>query len=254
MTENKVETLFQEAIIVGEMLQKNLQNFDKNNKELHRIHSNLSQLTQTIEEISLYTQEIKNQEVQKFSKMMKEQINRYYSALNDVNIDTDEIELLITRHNDSMQRQAENLSEKAKIISDTLERNGKAIIAAADTFEKGRKSFAWSFTFFFAGVVVGTVFLSVFPIASATKTFQKELKKRDTTINQLKEHYETNHKMIAFLKEHDITIRTSTTDNSWKPKSLRFSPIVLFSKKRVRNIDEIGGYTRIIFSKNKNKE
>jgi len=111
----------------------------------------------------------------------------------------------------------------------------------------------WDTFLFGVGVVVGALFLSVYPIEKATKTFHDELVKRDIQIQKLKEQYETNSDMITFLKENDITVETGTTDDSWKKASLRFAPMLLFNKRKVGVIDNINNYKRIIFKKSKER-
>ena len=76
--------------------------------------------------------------------------------------------------------------------------------------------------------------------------------KRDIKIQQLKEHYETNSKMIAFLKANDITVKIGTTNKSWDRESLRFAPMLLFQEQKVGRVDEINGYRRIVFKKERN--
>jgi len=55
MTEKKIETLFHEAVIIGDQLASNLKEFEKSNRSVNKIYENMEQLTQKIEHISLYS-------------------------------------------------------------------------------------------------------------------------------------------------------------------------------------------------------
>jgi len=253
MTDKKIEALFHDAIIVSEQLERNLQQFDKNSKHVNKVYKDLDHIVHTIEHLTLINGESKKVEAKKFAQTIKDQIDRYHTALQEVNLDTTEVESLIERYNDTILTQTSKLEESAITIAETLEKNGEAIISAAQTFKKGQKSFAWSFTLFFSGVVIGGMFLAVYPITTISKTFYQELKIRDEKLNKLKEQYETNSKMITFLKANDITVKTRTTNDSWTKRSFRFSPMLLLDQKRVSRVDEINGYTRIIFKKTKER-
>jgi hypothetical protein len=249
MTEKKIEILFNEAIVVGSLLEKNLQQFKKSNQAVNRVYANIDQLTQTIMQISLYDQKIKHEEAQKFSHEIREQVNRYYAALQEINLDTTAIEELIEEYNTTVIEQINRLEESAHTISKTLQKNGDAIIAAAGMIKRSKIGMMWSITMFGIGVVTGALFLSAYPIAEVTKTFNSELKERDVAIQELKEQYEANNKTLEFLRKHNITIHPSVTDDSWEKRSFQFAPMVLFSKNKVIRTDEINGYRRIIFKK-----
>jgi hypothetical protein len=107
----------------------------------------------------------------------------------------------------------------------------------------------WDMMLWGSGIVIGALFLAAYPIAKAATTFHDELLQRDKQIQQLKEHYETNSHMIAFLKKHGITVEPGITDDSWDKESLRFAPMLLFRECKVSKVDEINGYRRIIFRK-----
>jgi hypothetical protein len=253
MTERKTEALFNEALIVSERLEQNLQEFDQNSGRIERIHADLAHIAGTIEKIALFSEEKKNKEARKFAQMIKQQIDRYYIVLQEVDLDTREIESLIERYNDTLIRQSTRLEESARSISATLEENGEAIIAAAHKLKRSKGSMLYSFILFMTGVIIGALFLAASPIATATKTFHDELVKRDTQIQRIKEQYETNSKMITFLKANDITVKTGTTNDSWNRESLRFAPMLLFKEQKVSRVDEISGYKRIIFKKLKER-
>lgn len=129
MTEKKIEILFNEAIVVGDLLERNLQEFDKNHQSIKEVYANMDQLTQIIKQISLYDQKIKHEEAQKFSREIKEQVDRYYAALQEVNLDTTAIENMIETYNATILKQINRLEESAQTISQTLHKNGDAIIA-----------------------------------------------------------------------------------------------------------------------------
>lgn len=249
MTEKKIETLFNEAVIVGDLLEKNLQQFDKSHQAVNRVYANIDQLAQTIKEISLYDHEIKHEEAQRFSREIREQVNRYYTALQEINLDTTAIETLIEEYNATVVEQINRLQESAHTISKTLHKNGDAVIAAAGILKKSKIGMMWSITMFGIGVVTGAIFLSAYPIAQASKTFYFELKERDVSIQALKEQYETNNKTLEFLRKNNIKIKDGITDDSWEKRSMQFAPMVLFPKNRVIRTDEINGYRRIIFKK-----
>jgi len=254
MTEKKIETLFNEAIIVGDLLEKNLQQFDKSHHSINHVYADIKKLTQTIEQISLYSQEIKEKEAQRFSDEIKIQVDRYHLALQEINLDTSAIETLIETYNTTVIKQIDTLEKSAHHISKTLKENGPAIIASAGILKRSKIGTMWSMTMFGIGTIVGALFLSAYPIAAVAKTFRHEIKINDEKLNLLKEQYETNDSTLAFLRKHDMTIRYNTTDDSWTKKDFRFSPMILLDQKQVLKVDEINGYTRIIFSKNKNKE
>jgi len=251
MTEKKIETLFNEAVTVGDLLEKNLQQFEKSHHSVNKVYANIEKLAQTIEQISLYSQDIKQKEAQRFSREIREQIDSYYTALQEINLDTTSIEKLIATYNTTVMVQINRLEESAHSISETLEENGHAMIAAAGMLTKSKIGMMWNMTMFGTGVVTGTLFLSAYPIAEASKIFYSELKKRDASIQTLKEQYETNNQTLEFLRKYNITIRHNRTDNSWSKRSLRFAPMVLFLKDKVIQTDEIDRYTRIIFKKSK---
>jgi len=249
MTEKKIETLFNEAIIVGNLLDKNLQEFNKSHQDVNKVYANIDQLTQTIKQIALYDQKIKQEEAQRFTREIRKQVDRYYTALQEINLDTTAIEKLIDTYNNVILKQTKRLEESAQTISATLHKNGDAIIAAARMLKRSKIGVMWSITMFVFGVVIGGLFLSAYPIAEASKTFYSELKERDVSIEALKVQYETNSKAHEFLRKHNIKIEYGETDDSWDKKSLRFAPILLFPKNRVIKTDEINGYLRIIFKK-----
>ena len=253
MTDQKIEALFNEALIVSERLERNLRQFDQNSERIERVHTDLAHIADTIEKISLFSEEKKNKEARKFAQIIKQQIDRYYAALQEVDLDTREIESLIERYNDTLTRQSSKLEESAQSISATLEENGEAIIAAAYKLKRSKGSMLSNFILFMTGVIIGALFLASYPIAKATKTFHNELVKRDTQVKQLKEQYETNSKMITFLKANDITVETRTTNESWNRESLRFAPMMLLKEQKVSIVDEIAGYKRIIFKKTKER-
>ncbi len=249
MTEKKIETLFNEAIIVGDLLEKNLQQFEKSHYSVNKVYANIEKLAQTIEEISLYSENIKQKEAQRFSHEIREQVDSYYTALQEINLDTTTVEKLIGTYNTTVMAQIDRLEESTHSISETLEENGDAIISAASMLKRSKIGMMWSLTMFGIGAVVGALFLSAYPIAEASKTFYSELKEHDALIQTLKEQYETNSETLKFMRKHDITIHHSITDDSWDKRSFQFAPIVLFSKDRVIRTDKINQYTRIIFKK-----
>lgn len=102
---------------------------------------------------------------------------------------------------------------------------------------------------FGTGVIAGALFLSAYPIAQAAKTFHAQIKKQDEAIQELKEQYETNNKILEFLRKNNITIDYGITDDSWEKRSMQFAPMVLLPKNSVIRTDEINGYRRIIFKK-----
>jgi len=251
MTEKKIETLFNEAIIVGDLLEKNLQQFEKSHHSVNKVYANIEKLAQTIEEISLYSENMKQKEAQRFSHEIREQVDSYYTALQEINLDTTTVENLIETYNTTVMKQIDKLEESAHTISETLQENGDAIIAAAAILKRSKIGIMWNLTMFSTGVVTGALFLSAYPIAEASKTFYSKLKEHDASIQILKEQYETNNATLTFLREYDITIRHNITDDSWDKRSLQFAPMVLFSKDRVIRTDKIDRYTRIIFKKTK---
>lgn len=249
MTEKKIEILFNEAVVVGNLLEKNLQQFDKSHQAVNKVYANIDQLTQTIKQISLYDQKIKHEEAQKFSHEIREQVDRYYTALQDISLDTSDIEKLIEEYNTTIMKQINRLEESAQAISKTLHKNGDAIIAAAGMFRRSKIGMMWSITMFGVGVVTGALFLSAYPIAEVTKTFYSEIKERDVSIQALKEQYETNNKTLEFLRKYNITVQHNITDDSWDKRSLQFAPMVLFPRDITIRTDEINGYLRVIFKK-----
>ncbi len=253
MTEKKIESLFNEAIVIGDKLEQNLNRFDKSNDEIKRIYGHLSQLNHVIQQISMYGEENKQKEAQRFAQQIKEQVDKYYSVLQEVDLDTTVIEELITDYNQTIQKQANKLEENASVISETLQTHGEAIVAAAQTIKRGKRSVFGSIMLFTSGTVLGALFLAAYPIAAAAKYFHDELLIRDSKIQQLKEQYETNNKTLRFLRKYNITIRNGRTDDSWHREGLSYHPMILFDKKRVKRMDEINGYSRIIFSKPKNR-
>lgn len=249
MTEKKIEILFNEALVIGNLHEKNLQQFEKSIQAVTEVYANIDKLVQTIKQISLYDQKIKQEEAQKFSREIREQVSKYYAALQEINLDTTSIEKLIEEYNTTVMKQINRLEDSAQTISKTLHKNGDAIIAAAGTLKKSKVGIMWSITIFGIGVVTGALFLSAYPIAEASKTFYSELKDRDVSIQALKEQYETNNKTLEFLRKNNITIKDGITDDSWEKRSMQFAPMVLFPKNRVIRTDEINGYRRIIFKK-----
>jgi len=251
MREKKIETLFNEAIIVGDLLEKNLQEFEKSHHSVNKVYANIEKLVQTIKQISLYSQDMKQREAQKFSREIREQVDTYYTALQEINLDTTAIEELIEAYNTTVMAQIDRLEESAHIITETLEENGDAIIAAAGMLKRSKIGMMWSMTLFGTGAVVGALFLSAYPIAEASKIFYSKLKERDESVQILKEQYETNDNTLEFLRKYDITIHHNITDDSWKKRSFRFAPMIFLPKDRVIHTDEIDRYTRIIFKKTK---
>jgi len=249
MTEKKIETLFNEAILVGNLLEKNLQQFEQSNHTVNKVYANIDQLTQTIKQISLYDHKIKHKEAQKFSLEIREQVDRYYTALQEINLDTTAIEKLIEEYNTTVMEQSNRLEESAQTISNTLQENGHAIISAAGILKRSKIGMMWSITMFGIGVVTGALFLSAYPIANISKSFYTELKNHDIAINALKRQYEKNNKTLEFLRKYNITIDHDITDDSWAKKSFQFTPMLLFPKNRVIRTDEINGYSRIILKK-----
>ena len=249
MTEKKIETLFNEAVIVGDLLEKNLQEFKKSHHSVNKVYANIKKLAQTIEEISLSSENMKQKEAQRFSHEIREQVDSYYTALQEINLDTTTVEKLIETYNTTVIAQIDRLEESAHTITETLEENGDAIISAAGLLKRSKIGMIWSLTMFGTGVVAGALFLSAYPIAEASKTFYSKLKERDESIQTLKEQYETNDKTLTFLRKYNITIRHNITDKSWDKRSLRFAPMVLFSRNKVIQTDTIDRYTRIIFKK-----
>ncbi len=250
MTEKKIEALFNDAIIISDALEKNLRHFNRSKQEIHGIYTELENLTSVIKDIAQYDTYIRKEYAQKFANEIKSQVDRYYEALKNVDLDTTSIESVIEQYNKTIQAQVASLESSAKHIANTLEDHANTIIATAHTLKKRKRSFLWDMMLFVSGAVAGSLFLAAYPIAKAATVFHDELLTRDKQIQQLKEHYETNHKMISFLHEHDITVKTGTTDDSWTKRSFRFSPMILLDQKRVQRVDEINGYTRIIFNKN----
>jgi len=249
MTEKKIEALFNDAIIIGELLEKNLQNFDKSHHGINAVYANMDTLSQTIEEISLYNKEIKKKEYKKFAEEIKEQVDRYHAALKEVNLDTSTIEEMIETYDSTVKTQITKLEESAQVISKTIEETGDAIIAAAGILKRSKIGMMWSLTLFGVGAVVGALFLSAYPIAQVSKAFYLELKEKDAAIKTTKDRYVTNTKTLDFLETHGITLHHNTTDDSWNRSSYRFAPIVFFSKSSVLQTDETNQYTRIIFKK-----
>ena len=251
MTEKKIETLFNEAIIVGDLLEKNLQQFEKSHHSVNKVYANIEKLAQTIEQISLYSQNMKQKEAQRFSHEIREQVDSYYTALQEINLDTTTVEKLVETYNTTVMTQINRLEESAHTTTKTLEENGDAIIAAAGMLKRSKIGMMWSMTMFGIGAVVGALFLSAYPIAEASKTFYSELKERDASIQTIREQYETNNQTLEFLRKYDITIRNSMTDDSWDKRSLRFAPMIVFPKDRVIRTDTIDRYNRVIFKKTK---
>jgi len=251
MTEKKIETLFNEAIIVGDLLEKNLQQFDKSHRAVNVVYANIEHLSQTIEKISLYSQKTKQEEAQRFSHEIRKQVDSYYKALQEISLDTTSVEKLIKTYNTTAMVQIERLEKSAQSISETLKKNGHTIIAAAGMIKRSKIGMMWSVTMFGIGAVVGALFLSTYPIVETSKIFYYELKERDASIQTMKEQYETNSKTLKFLRKYNITISHSVTDDSWDKRSFQFVPMILFSKNRVMQTDEIDRYTRIIFKKRK---
>ncbi|MCF6243881.1 MAG: hypothetical protein L3J43_02460 [Sulfurovum sp.] len=251
MTEKKIEVLFNESIVIGNLLEKNLHDFDKSQHAINAVYANVDALTQTIEHLSLYSEQIKQDESKRFADEIKEQVNRYHRALQDVNLDTSSIEEMIETYDTTVKAQIVKLEESAHIISKTIDAKGDAIIAAASILKRSKIGTMWSLTMFGTGLVAGALFLSAYPIAQISKTFYLDLKERDASIQTIKEQYKTNAETLAFLEKYGITIKHNITDDSWTQRSLRFAPMVLFSKDRVILTDEIKQYTRIIFNKHK---
>lgn len=249
MTEKKIETLFNEAVVISDLLEKNLQQFEKSHHSVNKVYANIEKLAQSIEQISLYSQNMKQKEAQRFSREIREQVDSYYTALQEINLDTTSVENLIKTYNTTVMVQIDRLEESAHNISETIQENGDAIIAAAGMLKRSKIGMMWSMMMFVTGVMAGALFLSAYPIAEASKTFYSELKERDALIQTMKEQYETNDQTLEFLRKYDITIRNGITDDSWDKRSLRFAPMVLFPKDRVIRTDEIDRYTRIIFKK-----
>lgn len=254
MTEKKIETLFNEAVVIGDLLEKNLQEFEKSHQAVNRVYANIEQLAKAIEQISLYSHKIKKEEAKRFSHEIKGQVDSYYAALQEINLDTTTIEKLIEEYNTTVMKQIDRFEESAHNISETLQENGDAIIAAAGLLKRSKIGMMWSLTMFGIGVMTGALFLSAYPIAEASKTFYSELKERDASVQTLKEQYETNSKTLEFMRKYDITIHHSITDDSWDKRSFQFAPMVLFSKDRIIRTDEIDRYTRIIFKKTKGEK
>jgi len=253
MTEQKIEALFNEAVIVSNQLEDNLNHFDQNNTEIKDIYSKISKLTRVINTLTQYDNDIKIEQAQKFESEIKIQIDRYYEALKHVNLDTTSIEKIISQYNITIQKQASSLKNSAADIENTLDEHSSAIIATAQMLKRRKRDFMWDIFLFVIGVVVGALFLAVYPIAKATKTFHDELVKRDVQIQQLKEQYETNNNMITFLKANNITVKIGTTDDSWDKASLRFAPMLLFKERKVSTVDSINNYKRIVFKKSKKR-
>jgi hypothetical protein len=249
MTEKKIETLFNEAVIVGNLLDKNLQQFETTHHTANRVYANIEKLAQTIKQISLYGQEMKQKEAQRFANEIREQVDRYYTALQEVNLDTTAIEKLIDTHDNAVLKQISRLEESAKNISETIHKNGDAIIAAAGILKRSKIGVMWSVVMFGAGSIMGALFLSAYPIAEATKIFYAELKERDVSVQALKEQYETNNNTLEFLRKNNISIKNGITDDSWDNALFRVAPMLLLPKNRVIVTDEINEYTRIIFKK-----
>ncbi len=249
MTEKKIETLFNEAVVIGDLLEKNLQQFEKSRHSVNMVYANIEKLAQTIEQISLYSQNMKQKEAQKFSREIREQVDSYYTALQEINLDTTTVEKLIETYNTTVMAQIDRLEESAHTIAETLEENGDAIIAAAGMLKRSKIGLMWSITMFGVGVVTGALFLSAYPIAEVTKTFYSEIKERDVSIQTLKEQYETNNKTLEFLRKYNITVQHNITDDSWDKRSLQFAPMVLFPRDITIRTDEINGYLRVIFKK-----
>ena len=253
MTEKKIEALFHETVIVSESLEKNLSRFDQSNRDIHRIYTELERLTSVMKEITLYSASIRKKQAQKFAYEIRAQIDRYNEALRYVSLDTTAIESMIERYNKTIQVQAASLEHSAKDIASSLDEHADTILATAQTLKKRKRSFLWDVMLFGTGTITGALFLAAYPIAKAVTTFHDELLQRDKQIKQLKEHYETNSQMIAFLKKHDITVEPGITDDSWEKESLRFAPMLLFKERKVGRVDEINGYRRIIFRKFKER-
>ncbi|OQX75563.1 MAG: hypothetical protein B6D54_05620 [Epsilonproteobacteria bacterium 4484_65] len=249
MTEKKIEALFHDAVIISDALEKNLYNFNQNRQEIHGIYTELEKLTSVIRGIAQYDTRIKKEHAQRFANEIKTQIDRYYEALKHVDLDTTSIELMIEQYNMTIQAQVASLESSAKNIANTLEDHANTIVATAHTLKKRKRSLLWDMMLFGSGTVVGSLFLAAYPITKATMVFHDELLQRDKQIQQLKEHYETNDKMIAFLKKHDITVKPGITNESWERESLRFAPMLLFNEQRIGRVDEINEYKRIVFKK-----
>ena len=249
MTEMKIEALFNDAIIISHQLAKNLYYFNQTNEEVHSIYNHLEEVIDVIKEITHYDDSQRKEFAQKFTKEIQSQLDRYFKSLKRLNVDTAPLEHIIKQYNVTMQDQISKIENAATSINETLENHADAIVATAETIKKRKRSFLWDTMLFVSGTVVGALFLAAYPIAKATTTFHDELLTRDKQIQQLKEHYETNNKMIAFLKKHDITVGTGITDESWNEGSLRFAPMLLFNAQRVGKVDEIKGYKRIVFHK-----
>jgi hypothetical protein len=202
-----------------------------------------------MEEITLYSASIRKEQAQKFAYEIRAQIDRYYEALKHISLDTTAIESMIERYNQTIQVQAASLEHSSKNIANTLNEHADTIMATSQTLKKRKRGFMWDMMLFGTGTITGALFLAAYPIAKAATTFHDELLQRDKQIQQLKEHYETNSHMIAFLKNHGITVKPGVTDDSWDKESLRFAPILLFREHKVSRVDRINGYRRIIFRK-----
>ena len=249
MTEKKIEALFHDAVIISDALEKNLHHFNQSSQEIRGIYAEFGKLTGVIREITQYDTHIKKEHAQKFGNEIKSQIDRYYEALKHVDLDTTSVKSMIRQYNATIQAQVSSLENSAKSITDTLEDHTDTIVATAHTLKRRKRSLMWDMMLFCSGAVVGSLFLAIYPIAKAATVFHDELLARDKQIQKLKEKYETNSKMITFLKANDITVKTGTTNDSWDRESLRFAPMLLFSEQKVSRVDEIAGYKRIIFKK-----
>jgi len=253
MTEKKIDVLFHDAIIISDTLEKNLHHFNRSKQEIHSIYTELGKITSVIREITQYDKHIKKEHAQRFANEIKSQIDRYYEALKHVELDTTSIESVIEKYNMTIQTQVASLEDSAKSIANTLENHANTIVATAHMLKKRKRSILWDMMLFGSGAVAGSLFLAAYPIAKAATTFHNELLARDKQIQQLKEQYETNSKMITFLKANDITVKIGSTNDSWDREYLRFAPMLLFKEQKVSRVDEIAGYKRIIFKKTKER-
>jgi len=249
MTERKTEELFNDSIIVSNMLNENLERFDASSRDFNSVHKNMEHLIETIDKMILYSEEAKKEEAKKFAIEITKQVKKYQEALRDIDLDTSEIENIFNQYVQTVQKQISTIESNAYFIASTLEKNGEALIAAASKIKKSERDTVWDITLFGMGCVVGMLFLAVYPITEVTKSFYAAAAEQDAKIRKIEERYEANSETVKFLNKHNITMDYGLTDESWGKKYLQDAPFILLEKERIRIVDETNGCKRIIFRK-----
>jgi len=165
MTENKIEELFRESILISDDISRNSKKFAESSKNFDEAYRKMDILLKTIDDIAMYNDETKKAEAAKFSRELEKQINIYRDALLAIDYNTGNIEDIIKEYNRTIENKISGLVKNIEFISQTLEENEDTIIQTAKNISKKKRDLFVYAMILSTGIFLGTAFFSIYPIS-----------------------------------------------------------------------------------------